>query len=317
MRRVRVMAVAALGLLLAVVWQAPAIASTAPALDADMPDPFVLRVGSEYFAYATGSDYKNVQLRRSTDLTTWSDVTDVLPTLPPWADWGFTWAPSVLARRNDYALFYTVRHRDSGRQCVSVATSTLPQGPFTDSSTGPLVCQLDRGGSIDADPFVDRDGTTYLLWKSDDNALGRQTAIWSQRLDPSTLTLTGKPVTLLKQDRAWEAPLVEGPAMVEAGGRYYLFYGASWWESADAGIGYAVCTSPRSGSRKQSTSGPWLGSSAVVSGPAGPSFFTGTDGKLRIAYHGWTPGQVGYANGGHRSLWIDRVDIVNGIPRIV
>src|SRR5687768_12066666 len=147
-RRVRAMAVAALGLLLAVVWQAPAIASTAPAIDADMPDPFVLRVGSEYFAYATGSNFKNVQLRRSTDLKAWSYVRDVLPALPSWADWGYTWAPSVLARSGGYALFYTVRHRDSGRQCVSVATSSVPQGPFTDSSSGPLVCQLDRGGSI-------------------------------------------------------------------------------------------------------------------------------------------------------------------------
>jgi beta-xylosidase len=282
-----------------------------------MPDPFVLRVGSEHFAYATGSSFKNVQLRRSTDLRTWSDATDVLPELPAWADWGFTWAPSVLRRSEDYALFYTARHRPSGRQCISVATAPVPDGPFRDTSQDPLVCQVDRGGSIDPDPFVDIDGTTYLLWKSDDNALGRKTAIWSQRLDPSSLTLTGEPVTLLKQDRAWEVPLVEGPAMVRAAGSYFLFYGAGWWESSSAAIGYAVCETPLSGCSKKTRKGPWLASSSVVSGPAGPAFFTGTDGKLRIAYHGWTPGRVGYAIGGHRSLWIDRVDIVDGVPRIV
>jgi beta-xylosidase len=311
--RARVMAVAALGLLLVLVWQAPAIASTAPAFDRDLPDPFVLRAGDQYYAYATGSNWRNLQVTSSPDLATWTEPVEVLPTLPAWADWGFTWAPSVLARPGTYVMYYTVRHRASGRQCISVATSSSPAGPFADSSSGPLICQVDRGGSIDPQPFVDDDGSAYLLWKSDDNALGRRTQLWSQRLDASGLKVTGKKVAVLKQDRAWEDPVIEGPALVRRGNRYLLFYGANWWESPTAGIGYAVCDTPLGPCRKKTTKGPWLGSSAVVSGPAGPALFTDADGALSIAYHGWAPGQVGYPDG-KRALWIDRLDFVSGAP---
>ena len=313
--RVRAMAVGALGLLLAVLWQAPAIASTEPATPEDMPDPFVLQVGGEYYAYATQAGLISVQLRRSTDLVTWSDASDALLQVPSWAAWGWTWAPSVLPRPDGYVLYYTVRHAASGRQCISVATATSPAGPFVDRSSGPLICQLDRGGSIDPQPFVDDDGQAYLLWKSDDNALRRRTQLWGQRLAPSGLALTGKPVALLKQDKAWEAPTIEGPAMVKHDGRYHLFYGANWWESPTAGIGHAVCDSPLGGCRKKTTKRPWLGSSAARVGPAGPAVFTGPDGALRLAYHAWTPGNVGYP-AGKRSLWIDRLTFVDGMPAI-
>ncbi len=63
----------------------------------------------------------------------------------------------MLQRGPLFVMYYTVRHRASGRQCVSVAVSVLPQGPFVDASLAPLVCQFERGGSIDPSPFVDSD----------------------------------------------------------------------------------------------------------------------------------------------------------------
>ena len=312
--RARATTVAALGLLLVVLWQAPAIASTQPALPEDMPDPFVLRVDGEYYAYATQAGLFSVQLRRSTDLVTWSPATDALLQVPSWAAWGWTWAPSVLARGDRFVMYYTVRHAASGRQCISVATASSPAGPFVDTSSQPLICQLDRGGSIDPHPFVDDDGRAYLFWKSDDNALGRRTQLWGQQLDDTGLALVGRPAALLKQDKGWEKPVIEGPAMVKHGGRYYLFYGANWWESPTAGIGYAVCDSPLGRCRKKTTKGPWLASRASVAGPAGPAVFTDADGALRIAYHGWEPGKVGYRAGGRRALWVDRLDFRDGTP---
>ncbi len=62
------------------------------------------------------------------------------------------------------------------------------------------------------------------------------------------------------------------------------------------------------------TVGPWMASHGQAVGPSGPTFFTDTAGAVRMGYHAWSPGRVGYAAGGARSLWIDRVDFVDGRP---
>jgi beta-xylosidase len=292
---------------------AGAAPSGAPAYGGDFPDPFVLRAGGTNYAYATQTGTISVQ-RMSSDTGHWQNLGDALPLLPLWAEWGHTWAPGVLQRGLGYVLYYTVRQRTSGRQCLSRAVSLLPGGPFIDLSLGPLVCQLDRGGSIDPYPFVDGNGAPYLLWKSDDNALDRPTSLWGQRLTDDGMSPTGAPSQLLRQDQPWEAPAIEGPAMVRSGGRYYLFYGANRWDSADAGIGYATCATPLGPCTKVTTAGPWLGSRGNAAGPSGPSVFTDAAGRLRLAYHAWRPDRVGYGSGGVRSLWIDDLAFADGRP---
>jgi beta-xylosidase len=293
---------------------APAAAATGPSYPGDFPDPFVLAVDGTYYAYATQTGTISVQGVQSPDGSTWRDVRDALPLLPLWAEWGHTWAPAVLRRGLVYNLYYTVRDRASGRQCISVAPSLLPQGPYLDLSLSPWLCQLERGGSIDPYAFVDGDGAAYLMWKSDDNALGRPTALWGQRLSSDGLSLVGSPVQLLGQDQAWEAPAIEGPAMVRAAGAYYLFYGANQWDSRDAAIGFARCDGPLGPCTKATIAGPWMASHGQAVGPSGPTFFTDTAGALSMAYHAWSPGRVGYGAGGARSLWVDRIDFVGGQP---
>ena len=302
----------ALVLVLAAAGPAGAV-SQAPAYRGDFPDPSVLRLGTTYWAYSTGSAGRNLQVMSSSDLRTWSPPTDPLPVLPAWAQGGFTWAPSVLQQGSTFLMYYTVRNAAWGRQCVSVATSTTASGPFQDTSSGPLVCQLDRYGSIDPDPFVAPTGGRYLLWKSEDNAGGRPTQLWSQQLSVDGRSLVGTPVVLLGQDRSWQAPAIEGPSMVASGGSYYLFYGAGAWDSATAAIGYARCFSPLGPCFNASTSRPWVASHGEAVGPSGPDIFVDATGLTRIAYHAWT-GAVGYQNGGVRSLWIDGVSFVNGRP---
>jgi len=290
-------------------------AGSPPVEPGDFADPFVLRVGSAYFGYATNAGAVNVQVMTSSDLRRWEHGPDALPLLPAWAERGWTWAPTVLPVDGRFVLYYTVRERRTGRQAISVAAASRPDGPFLDTSTGPLVFQLDRGGSIDPSPFVDTDGSPYLLWKSDDNAFDQPTSLWGQPLDPDGMTLTGSPVELLCHDRAWERPLIEAPSMVRIGGRYHLFYSADWWESPSYSIGYAIGRSPLGPFTKVTTRRPWLGSSSRATGPGGQEFFTDLNGVLHVAYHAWTPGAVGYGCGGARSLRIARVDFPHGAPR--
>jgi beta-xylosidase len=288
----------------------------APVHPGDFPDPFVLPPAASgtasYWAYATGSAGRNLQVMSSPDLATWGAVADPLPTLPGWASPGNTWAPSVLRRGRVFLLYYTVRHTASGRQCISVASGSTPAGPFTDTSSGPLICQLSRGGSIDPEAFSAPDGKTYLLWKSEDNALGRPTSLWAAQLSSTGRGLVGRTVRLLTQEAAWQAPVMEGPSMVAVGGRYYLFYGANRWNSSSAGIGYATSRGPLGPCVDASLAGPWMGSHGDAVGPSGPAVFTDAGG-VHLAYHAWT-GAVGYVNGGVRSLWIDALSFPGGVP---
>ena len=283
----------------------------------NFPDPFVLRVEGDYWAYGTNAGGRNVQVLHSTNLATWEPAGDALPHLPSWARAGYTWAPSVLAlgpAGAGYALYVTVREPDSGRQAIMVATATSPAGPFRSPSTGPLVFQLELGGSIDPSLFVDADGTTYLLWKADANALHRPSSLWAQPLSIDGSTLIGSPTELLKIDRSWERPLVEAPALVSAGGRYYLFYSGGWWESDGYGIGYAVADHPLGPWHKATRNRPWFGSDANVSGPGGQEFFTDNDGGQWMAYHGWQPGHVAYKAGGKRTLRLASISFSGGRP---
>ena len=84
------------------------------------------------------------------------------------------------------------------------------------------MCQPHLGGSIDPQPFVDSDGTAYLLWKAD--AIGQTSHLFAQRLRPDGLALAGDPVALLRRDTGWEWPLIENPALFAADGAYLLMY---------------------------------------------------------------------------------------------
>src|SRR2546423_8625830 len=112
-----------------------------------------------------------MQVITSTDLAHWTILDDGLPRLPAWALPGSTWAPAVIWLGRVYVAYYTVRDAATWHQCISVAVALAPGGPFVDTSAAPLVCQHDRGGSIDPRPFVDRRGRPWLLWKSEGGGL--------------------------------------------------------------------------------------------------------------------------------------------------
>jgi len=274
----------------------------------DFPDPFVLRTERGFLAFGTNSGATNVQVMSSDDLQHWRSEPDALPVLPAWAERGNTWAPSVLARGDSFALFYTVREPTAQRQAISVATSDQPGGPYQDASAGPLIYQLDLGGSIDPSPFVDGDGTAYLLWKADSNAINRSSTLWIQRLTDDGTALVAQPIRLLVHDAAWETPLIEAPSLVSSGGTYFLFYSANWWNTDRYSIGYATSSSVTGPYTKVTTKRPWFVSDTTVAGPGGQEWFVDDSGQLWMAYHGWTPGNVGYPRGA-RSLRLVRVSI--------
>jgi len=277
----------------------------------DFPDPNVTLVGSTYYAYATNSVSGNIQIIESSDLTHWTAVGNALPNLPTWATANYTWAPSVAFIGGKYDLYYAVDPTASTTECISVATSTSPLGPFVDSSTAPLECQPSLGGSIDPDAFVDTNATSYLLWKS--GAAG-SSRIWVQQLDPSGTTFAAgsTPTTILVPDQSWEAGTVEAPDMVADNGRYLLFYSGNDWSSANYAVGVATCAGPL-GPCGDASPDPILSSGNGIAGPGGESVFPDTNGDLWIAFDAWNPAAVGGSNS--RGLYIRSLD-VSGVPSV-
>lgn len=148
----------------------------------DFPDPGIIRVGDTYYAYSTNAASRNVPLATSTDLVNWDYQADAMPALPSWAQLGgsYVWAPEVIEIDGRYHLYYTARDKAADKQCIGLAISDKPEGKFKDTRDTAFVCQVEEGGSIDASPFRDADGTLYLYWKNDGNCCNMATHIYVQ-----------------------------------------------------------------------------------------------------------------------------------------
>jgi beta-xylosidase len=283
--------------------QVPTFPPTAPAWNADFPDPFVLLYRGVYYAYATeGTLDAKLQVLTSWDLMRWGRHGDALVDTPAWALPDATWAPALMPLDGHFLLYYSAQLRNSAIHCISVAIGDSPDGRFVDDSSGPLVCDPADGGAIDPRPFVDRDGTAYLLWKRDGASVGRPNEIYSQRLTATGLAVEGQPVRLIGADQPWEAGQVEAPSMALVGARYVLLYSGNWWNTDLYALGLALCDSPLGPCLKPNRQ-PILTSKKGALGPGGADMFSDVSGQLLVAYHAWTP-SVGPP--GHRSLWIAR-----------
>ena len=172
-------------------------------------------------------------------------------------------------------------------ECIGTAEGATPLGPFAPSAA-PLVCQLGQHGSIDPWTFSDTDGSTYLLWKSDDNAdvNGTEpTGIYSQRLSPDGAHLVGRPTRIFGPDRAWEGRIVEAPDLgVGRGHRLALRLGRvvqpARLRHRGGPVRRAARAVPRPGCRAL------LGSNLEGAGPGEPSVFADLSG-LWLVYTPW------------------------------
>src|SRR5918912_2369906 len=192
---------------------------TNPVLAGDYPDPSVIRVGNDYWATATTSQWAPLfPILHSRDLVNWQVVGAAMQKRPAWSD-GNYWAPEISYYRGRYYIYYT-GHKKGGSLCVAVMTATKPRGPYTDH--GPLVCQ--DAGSIDAMAVTDENGARYLVWKEDGNSRNQPTPIWAQRLSHGGTRLVGERQELIRNTAAWESNLVEGPFILRRNGYFYLFY---------------------------------------------------------------------------------------------
>ncbi|MEA2705209.1 MAG: hypothetical protein QOD63_3154, partial [Actinomycetota bacterium] len=284
----------------------------------DFPDPFVLHVGTTWFAYGTDGDLGNVQVMQSSDLVNWTNAAPggsvtggALTQAPSWAQNDDVWAPAVLDTGSGFVLYAAFLDKSTGKRCIGAATSRTPQGPFTALATK-LVCDNAAGGVIDPDVFVTIGGT-YLLWKTEGVPGSVTPALFSQPLAGSGTALTGTPARLLSSKYPWEGTLIENPTMVADNGRLYLFYSGNEWESASYGVGWGVCATPQGPCVTPPDKPLLLSEGANLQGPGGGTVFQDENGGWWLGFAAWISNRTTEATGS-RKLFFRPLRFQDGRP---
>lgn len=216
-----------------------------PVIPGDYPDPSIIRVGDDYYATATTSEWAPLfPILHSRDLVNWTNTGAVFQKRPDWAAGNF-WAPEIFYSRGTYYIYYVGRKK-GGPLSIAVATARRPEGPYTDH--GPMIGQ--PAGSIDALPIEDENGKRFLIWKEDGNSRNQPTPLWIQELSEDGTRLVGEMREILRNDVPWEGRVVEGPAVIRHDGYYYLFYAANACCGRNCHYGTGVA-------RAKNLLGPW------------------------------------------------------------
>jgi xylan 1,4-beta-xylosidase len=287
--------------------QAPTYSN--PVIPGDHPDPSIIRVGAEYWATSTTSQWAPVfPLLHSRDLVNWTLEGSVFDEPPSWSA-GSYWAPEIAEHRGKFFVYYTARKK-GGPLCVAVATAAKPAGPWVDH--GPIVCQ--EVGSIDASAATGEDGHRYLVWKEDGNSRKQPTPLWLQPLSDDGTSLTGTPTEILRNEAPWEKNLVEGPFILQRAGWFYLFYSASGCcgRSCDYRLGVARARKI-AGPYDRNPANPILQGNDQWKCPGHGSLVTLPDRRTFLLYHAYHPREFEYAG---RQALLDEVTWKDGWPEI-
>ncbi len=293
---------------------------------AAVPDPFVLDNGgghNDYYAFSTGDRFP---MLHSSDLVSWTSLGTAMATRPSWVvpsgDW-HPWSPSVLhvtescpntTSTSCYVMYYVGLSAQTSANCVAVATSPTPQGPYVDQgplSNGtidavgrPIGCGDNAGfGMIDPSPFVDPASGRAFLYGSEDFACpaGSTVCTWANSVLKPTISVielssdrlhavSGRTPLFSGDAGTWEAvgvsaPTVEGPTALLHNGTYYLLYSGGSWQGA-YGMGYATASSPVGPFIKAASNPILSGTSSVVSPGGGDTPVLGPHGSAWLIYHG-------------------------------
>ena len=226
------------------------------AIDRDFPDPSILEGEDGWYAFATASGNKQVQVARAPGPAgpwTYLDL-DLLPNPGAWTTRQNTWAPDVrMVQDGTYVMYYSGQlASNTAHHCIGVATADSVTGPWT-AADDPWICDIAQGGSIDPSGFLDEGtGRRYVVYKVDGNSVGRggdcnngvepkqPTPIMLQEVAGDGTTRVGAAVEILDRTDA-DGPLVEAPNLVRAGdGSYVLFFSSHCFTSPGYDVKYAT-----------------------------------------------------------------------------
>lgn len=191
-----------------------------PVLPGYYADPSIVRHEGAFYVYATLDPWGGETLGcwTSPDFRNWTYRVLNWPTKracrSPTSGGSAVWAPSVVrAKSGKFFMYVSVGSE------VWAGTADHPLGPWRNAlGDRPLIPGDFRPGyhMIDAEGFVDDDGTGWLYWGSGHG--WKNGKCWAVRLKPDMVTFDGEVRDVTP------ANYFEGPIMVKRGGRYFLMY---------------------------------------------------------------------------------------------
>jgi beta-xylosidase len=191
-----------------------------PVIGGDVPDPTVIRVGGNYYAAATTSDFApNYPIFHSTDLINWTRIGAIFNKPPAWIK-GDCWAPELSYHDGTYYVYYTARKKENNVSCIGVATSSDISKGFEDKG---VLIEWGKE-AIDAFVFQDDDGKRYISWKAYGLDNTRPIELLCSEISKDGLSLVGEHFSLTDYKKGWADGGCEGQSLLKHGDYYYLFY---------------------------------------------------------------------------------------------
>ncbi len=189
-----------------------------PQGDTGAHDPTLLIQGERWFVFTTGP---GLQRLTSTDQgKTWQRLAPVFTQAPAW--WAQAvpehkaldvWAPKVFQHQGRTWLLYSISTFGKNRSAIGLASSDAPDSSaWRDEGLVVQSVATDNFNAIDADLFVERDGT---LWMSYGSFWG---GLRLTQLDAVTLRPIGESTFIARRKGG-----IEAPTIVRRGDWVYLF----------------------------------------------------------------------------------------------
>lgn len=318
-------------------------------IDVEFGDPYILDNGDgTYYMYGTGGGAKDgFATYSSSDLVNWRFEGQIYTgnTDSSWNEKWF-WAPEVYKRNEKYYLFFSAQWKENPTNeeenfMIGVAISDSPTGPFKDLYDRPI---FNPGYPIiDANVFVDDDGTNYLYYSRAcyKHPVESEVAQWAREkgwydeieeswvygveLKPDFSGVIGEPKLLLRppvsmdnEQAEWESRSVtsheinrrwtEGSFLFKKDNVYYMMYSANYYAGKNYAVGYATGNSPL-GPFTKAENNPVLQKNVAQGGEVTGTghnmvLFSEDSSKMYCVYHGRTK-----ASGQNRVVFIDEMQI--------
>ena len=133
-----------------------------PIIKENAGDPYILKVGDDYYMSATGGTegkFTGFVMWHSKDLQNWSEPQKILDFADiPWANGG-AWAPSMVEKDGYYYFSFVAD------QQIGIAVADKPMGPYREMLGRPLVAKEDYDfQTIDPCFLKDDDGKIYFAF---------------------------------------------------------------------------------------------------------------------------------------------------------
>ena len=255
----------------------------------DIADPFIIYDDNKYYMFTGITAGNEIEVFTSDNLNTFQKVGAAINSESSFGENDF-WSPEVIKYKDKFYMFYSAIGKD-GYIHISVASSKKPEGPYSDLNKEKPLLNLDKIGTVDAHPFVDKDGVyLFFAYKYALNKNGQKySKICAVKLNDDLNEVEGDIVDIISPTEEYENSQVDStkrndaPFVLKHDNKYYLTYSVCMFLDDNYSTILAVSDNLLGPYQKI---GPILKSlDNTIVNPGHCSFFYDKKGVLKCCFH--------------------------------